>query len=121
MRGAQEERNIANRHTRQQGQCLRFDLQDLFAVELRHRHVIFRQQPILGRILLERERILINEFRSCHISYLTEINSKVIFLFCRRASVLTRSSRHISSLTPPKISLPFSKGLESWSETSPFE
>ena len=65
VRGAQVERHVAICLLGQELQALGLDLQNLAAVTLYDLYIILRQKAVLRLILLDRERLLIDEI--CHI------------------------------------------------------
>ena len=63
VRRAQVERHVAVGGLREQLEARGVDLQHLAAVALDHFHVILRQKTVLGFVLPDGERLLIDEFR----------------------------------------------------------
>ena len=62
--GAQVERHVAVRGFGQEFEACGVDLEDLAAVALHDFHILLRQKTVLGFVVLNRKRLLIDEF--CH-------------------------------------------------------
>ena len=64
MRGAQVERHVGVSLLRKQFEALGVDLEDLASVALHDLHILLRQKTVLGFVVLNRKRLLIDKF--CH-------------------------------------------------------
>jgi len=64
VRGAQVERHVGIGLLRKQLEALGIDLEDFAAVALHDFHILFGQKTVLGFVVLNRKRLLIDKF--CH-------------------------------------------------------